>query len=403
MAPHGHAAGQALPRGRVGLGPGEVEDVVISSDFWLGRRVFLTGHTGFKGAWLALMLDRLNAAVTGYALDPPTTPSAFDLLGVRDALSDGRGDICDLAALDAALGAAEPEIVFHLAAQSLVRRGYADPPDTFRTNVLGTANLLDCVRRVQSVRLVVVVTTDKCYENREAETGYAEGDRLGGADPYSASKACAELVSASFRESFLAEAGTRVVTVRAGNVIGGGDFAVDRIIPDAFRAFASGDVLGVRNPDAVRPWQHVLEPLRGYLLLAERALSGAPVSDAYNFGPGPEGEHDVAALLGHLAAGWGGKAAWRHDRSPQPKETRLLRLDTTRAREELGWHPLLPFGEAVLWTAEWYRAFAERRDMAAFTREQADRYLGQCVRLVPPFREARPATMRAGGRRAARS
>ena len=387
------------------VGSRQVEDVVISSDVWAGRRVFLTGHTGFKGAWLALMLDRLNAAVTGYALAPPTETNAFDLFGISDLLRDVRGDICDREALGAAMAEAEPEIVFHLAAQSLVRRSYADPLETYRTNVLGTANVLDCARRMPSVRLVVIVTTDKCYENREAAVGYREEDRLGGADPYSASKACAELVSASFRQSFFADCGTTVVTVRAGNVIGGGDFAADRIVPDAFRAMAARRTLDVRHPGAVRPWQHVLEPLRGYLLLAERALSGSQVRDAYNFGPGPEGEHQVRDLLDRLGAAWNvpGSIGWRHDRSPQPKETKLLRLDTARARDDLGWQPILTFDEAVLWTAEWYRAFAERSAIAGFTREQADRYLGQCVKLVPLLRTARDESRTGQERRAARS
>ncbi len=382
-----------------------MEDVVISSDFWLGRRVFLTGHTGFKGAWLALMLDRLNAAVTGYSLNPPTDTNAYDLFRISDVLNDIRGDVGDRAALAPTMAGAEPEIVFHLAAQSLVRRSYADPLETFRTNVLGTANVLDCARHVPSVRLVVIVTTDKCYENCESEVGYRETDRLGGADPYSASKACAELVSASFRQSYSGERGQAIVTARAGNVIGGGDFAVDRIVPDAFRAIAAGRTLTVRHPGAVRPWQHVLEPLRGYLLLAEKALWGGGVHDAYNFGPGPEGEHAVRDLLDHLGAGWGstGSIAWRHDPSPQPKETGILRLDTTRARNDLGWRPILPFAEAVGWTAEWYRALAEGSDVAALTRDQTDRYLGQCVRLVPLVRATRASVASGEKRHAARS
>jgi CDP-glucose 4,6-dehydratase len=314
-----------------------VEDVVISSDFWLGRRVLLTGHTGFKGAWLALMLDRLNANVTGYSLEPPTATNAYDLFGISGLVRDIQGDVCDTQALAAAMAEAEPEIVFHLAAQSLVRRSYADPLESFRTNVLGTANVLDCARSTPSVRLVVVVTTDKCYENRESEIGYRETDRLGGADPYSASKACAEIVSASFRQSFFSARGVTVATVRAGNVIGGGDFAADRIVPDAFRAMVSGRPLSVRHPGAVRPWQHVLEPLRGYLLLAESGLTGCALHDAYNFGPGPAGEHEVRSLLQHLEAAWGTTPARHlHLSSSHLKETNLLRLDTTRARERTG-------------------------------------------------------------------
>lgn len=385
-------------------GPRQVEDLVISSDVWLGRRVFLTGHTGFKGAWLALMLDRLNAVTTGYSLEPPTVTNAYDLFRISGLAADVRGDVCDRPALLAAMERAEPEIVFHLAAQSLVRRSYADPLETIRTNVLGTATVLDCARRIPSVRVVVIVTTDKCYENGESEIGYRETDRLGGADPYSASKACAELISASFRQSFVPDGAAKIVTVRAGNVLGGGDFADDRIIPDAFRALTGKRTLAVRDPAAIRPWQHVLEPLRGYLLAAEKALSGTSVQSAYNFGPGPEGEHAVRNLLDQFGAAWGpsGSLAWRHDRGPRPKETSVLRLDTARARDDLDWRPLLAFGEAVEWTADWYRAFAAGADIAAVTREQIDRYLGLCVRLVPLVRSVRGRGA-IGEKRAARS
>ena len=385
-------------------GPRQVEDLVISSDVWLGRRVFLTGHTGFKGAWLALMLDRLNAVTTGYSLEPPTATNAYDLFRISGLAGDLRGDVCDGPGLLAAMERAEPEIVFHLAAQSLVRRSYADPLETIRTNVLGTANVLDCARRIPSVRVVVIVTTDKCYENGESEIGYRETDRLGGADPYSASKACAELISASFRQTFFPDGATKIVTVRAGNVLGGGDFADDRIIPDAFRALSGKRTLAVRDPAAIRPWQHVLEPLRGYILAAEKALSGAPVQGAYNFGPGSEGEHAVRDLLDRFGAAWSptGTLAWHHDRGPRPKETSVLRLDTARARDDLDWRPLLPFGEAVEWTADWYRAFAEGADIAAVTREQIDRYLGLCVKLVPLVRSVRRRGA-IGERRAARS
>lgn len=362
---------------------------MISSDFWLGRRVLITGHTGLKGAWLSLMLARLNAAVTGYALAPPSDANAFDSLGAAALLADRRGDICDRSSLQAAMDEAQPEIVFHLAAQSLVRRGYADPIETYRANVLGTATVLDCARHLPSVRLVVIVTTDKCYENGGAGLAFQETDRLGGSDPYSASKACAELVATSYRQSFFADGQARIVTVRAGNVIGGADFAADRIIPDAVRAFEAGETLAVRNPRAIRPWQHVMDPLRGYLVIAERALSGQPVSDAYNFGPGPEGECEVRDLLDAFASAWARPTAWRPDPSLQPKEAAALRLDIGRARAELGWQPLLPIAETVSWTAEWYRAFADGDDMVAFSREQADRYLGQCVKLVVPRRPGR--------------
>jgi CDP-glucose 4,6-dehydratase len=347
----------------------------VDSRFWRGRRVFLTGHTGFKGSWLSLLLSRLEARTVGYALAPPTEPALFDLAAVGETLEDHRGDIADLAGLTRALIAADPEIVIHMAAQPLVREGYADPVGTYRTNVIGLVNLLEAVRAAPGVRVVVNVTTDKCYDNRESERGYRETDRLGGADPYASSKACAELATAAYRASFLAERGVAVATARAGNVVGGGDFAADRILPDAIRAFSAGRALEVRNPRAVRPWQHVLDPLSGYLMLAERAYRrGAPFARAWNFGPGAESERTVQSLLARFIEAWGGDARWTADGGRHRPETTLLRLDATRAREELGWRPLLGFDEMATWTAEWHRAHARGADMRAFTRRQIDAY-----------------------------
>ncbi|WP_246206909.1 CDP-glucose 4,6-dehydratase [Methylocystis heyeri] len=369
------------------LGPSEVENLVISSSFWRNKRVFVTGHTGFKGSWLALMLARLNAQATGYALEPPTAPNLFDLARVGDVIDDIRGDIRDLASLRAAMSASAPEIVIHMAAQPLVRASYEDPVATYATNVMGTVNVLEAARATPGVRAVLVVTTDKCYENKDWVWGYRETDALGGHDPYSNSKACAELVASAFRSSFFAGAGAaRIVTARAGNVVGGGDFAVDRIIPDAFRAFVSDHALHLRNPRAVRPWQHVLEPLTGYLMLVEAALDDSKrIDGGWNFGPGPASEQSVEALVTRFIEAFDSSARWTQDKGEHPHEANLLRLDTARARELLGWSPLLDFGETVEWTARWYRALADRRDIRETTFNQVDAYLGQRVRLVSPF------------------
>lgn len=373
------------------LWPSEVENLVISSAFWLGKRVFVTGHTGFKGSWLALMLSRLNARATGYALEPPTTPNLFTLAGVGEFIDDMRGDVTDLDNLRTAMAAVAPEIVVHMAAQPLVRAAYADPVGTYSTNVMGTVNVLEAVRSVKSVRLALIVTTDKCYENRDWLWGYRETDALGGHDPYSNSKACAELVTSAYRDSFFGKAqDVRILSARAGNVIGGGDFAADRILPDAVRAFLAGRALKVRNPGAVRPWQHVLEPLAGYLMLIEAAMAAparaaANLDGGFNFGPGPGSEQSVATLLSHFISAWGIDARWERDGAEYPHEARLLRLDTAKARETLGWSPLLDFEQTTQWTAGWYRAFADRRDLLETTMKQVDRYLGQRVRLTSPF------------------
>lgn len=367
----------------------EMENLVISSAFWLGKRVFVTGHTGFKGSWLSLMLSRLNARATGYALEPPTMPNLFTLAGIGNYIDDVRGDVRDLDRLRAAMVAVEPEIVVHMAAQPLVRAAYSDPVGTYETNVMGTVNVLEAVRSVTSVRAVLIVTTDKCYENRDWVWGYRETDALGGHDPYSNSKACAELVTSAYRDSFFgAGQEVRILSARAGNVIGGGDFATDRILPDAVRAFVCGRALKVRNPGAVRPWQHVLEPLCGYLALIEKALTaqdGAAFDSGFNFGPGHDSEQSVEKLLDSFIAAWGHDARWERDGDAHPHEARLLRLDTGKARETLNWTPLLDFNEATRWTAQWYRVFAERGDVLETTLQQIDRYLGQRVRLVSPF------------------
>jgi len=312
-----------------------MEDLVST---WEGRRVFITGHTGFKGGWLCHWLASKGAKIRGYSLDPETEPSLFVAASVGTILDDVRGDICDLDRLKKSMSEFAPDVVFHLAAQPLVRRSYADPVGTFATNVLGTANVLEAVRSTGSVRAVVCVTTDKCYENKEWVWPYRETDPLGGHDPYSSSKACAEIVAAAYRNSFfpidrLKEHHVSLATARAGNVIGGGDWSEDRLIPDLIRGFQSKRPVQIRRPGAIRPWQHVLEPLHGYILLAEKLLSGAAqFATAFNFGPRDEDAWTVERIAGEVANLWGAGASWELDSSQSVHEASYLRLDASRAR-----------------------------------------------------------------------
>jgi CDP-glucose 4,6-dehydratase len=367
------------------------------SDAYAGLRVFLTGHTGFKGSWLASWLLDLGAEVTGYALAPPTSPSLFETIGLdRGATGDGRltdlrGDVRDASRLGAALEETAPDIVFHLAAQPLVRRSYAEPGLTFETNVMGAVNLLDAVRAAaasgRAPRAVIVITSDKCYENRESDHAYAEGDALGGWDPYSASKGCAELVCDAYRRSFFLEPGAPVVaSARAGNVIGGGDWGEDRIVPDCVRSMAAASPVVVRNPGAVRPWQHVLEPLSGYLWLGALSLQGgrlgagqaAPSANAWNFGPGAEGRRTVREVVERFLLSWGsGEWSSPGAATRQPHEAGLLSLDATKAAEELGWRPTWSVEKAVDATVAWYRRWtggADAADLAAHTRADIAAY-----------------------------
>ena len=341
---------------------------------WQNRRVLVTGHTGFKGGWLSLWLAARGARVHGFSLDPPTTPSfhaACDVAG--HVADDRRGDVRDPAALKACLTAARPEVVFHLAAQPLVRRSYREPLDTFDVNVMGTARLLEAVRACDSVRAVVVVTTDKVYDNREWDWAYREAEPLGGADPYSASKACTELVCESYRRSFLAAAGIRLATARAGNVIGGGDWAADRLVPDFLRAVAAGEPLAIRAPRSVRPWQHVLEPLAGYLLLAERLLESDRFAEAWNFGPSEDDARPVGWVVDQLC-GLVPDARWRQDGADHPHEAGMLRLDSTKARQRLGWRPRWDLAEALARTVEWHRAWQGSADMAGVSLAQIEAF-----------------------------
>lgn len=353
----------------------------VTPAFWSGRRVFVTGHTGFKGSWLTAWLLRMGAEVTGYALPPPTGPSLYRALRLADEHRGVTGDVRDAASLDASLRDARPEVVFHLAAQALVRRSYAEPTETFGTNVMGTVHLLDAVRAVGSVGAVVAVTTDKVYENREWVWPYREHDALGGHDPYSSSKAMAELATASYRRSFfppsdLARHGTAIATARAGNVIGGGDWAEDRLVPDLVRGFERDRPVVIRHPDAVRPWQHVLEPLSGYLVLAERLQAGdADACDAWNFGPDDGDALPVGDLADRLASRWGEGARWLHEPGVGPHEAHVLRLDIAKARHVLRWLPRWTIATAVDRTADWYCGFTREPSAArALTDADLDAY-----------------------------
>ena len=340
--------------------------------FWRGRRVLLTGHTGFKGSWLALWLHRLGAQVTGLAL-PEQPESIFRAARVDTILDHRIGDIRDLSVVRSVTGEIEPEIIFHLAAQSLVRVSYRDPLGTFLTNVQGTAHVLQAATECEGVNAVVVVTSDKCYENREQPSGYHEHDPMGGDDPYSASKGCAELLTHSWRKSFFA--GGKVASARAGNVIGGGDWAEDRLVPDLIRAFRSGAAAKIRNPASVRPWQYVLEPLLGYLLLAERLCDSRAFAEGWNFGPDQTSVVSVAAIADRVAALWAKGACWEQaSEANAPKESIMLQLDSTKARTRLQWQPAWPLDRALEATVAWYKSQAAAADMAAVTLQQIDSY-----------------------------
>ncbi|MGE0041813.1 MAG: CDP-glucose 4,6-dehydratase [Vicinamibacterales bacterium] len=343
-----------------------------------GRRVLVTGHTGFKGGWLSLWLARLGAEVTGYSLPAPDGPTMFREARVGDVLRHVEGDIRDLDHLAAVWAEARPEVVFHLAAQAIVRESYRDPLATVTTNTLGTAHVLELARRTGTPRALVLVTSDKCYENREWERGYAEDDQLGGRDVYSGSKAAAEVLISSYRRSFF-DGPVAAASGRAGNVIGGGDWAADRIVPDAITSLVAGRAVEVRRPSAVRPWQHVLEPLSGYLLLASRMLGADEVArrraaDAWNFGPAIANTRTVGELADALVSGWG-SGTWREVASPDaPHEAGLLRLDIARAAAGLDWRPRWGFERAVALTVDWYKAWAGGGDMRARSEAQIDAY-----------------------------
>ena len=348
----------------------------LSKGFWQDRRVLVTGHTGFKGGWVSLWLHQLGAKVTGYALAPPSHPNLFEVARVGELVQSVQADIRDRARLSAVIGEFQPEIILHFAAQSLVRESYQTPVETFEVNVLGTANLLEAARSCRAVRAIVIVTSDKCYENREWLWPYRESESLGGHDPYSSSKACAELVTAAYRSSFFSDSGSALVaTVRAGNVIGGGDWANDRLVPDIVRALLSGHAVTIRDPAAVRPWQHVLDPLHGYLTLAEHLWSGhTEFADAWNFGPTEDGMKPVSWIVEYALSAWGAATAWEHDGKPRPHEAMLLRLDSRKARARLAWQARVELSKALDWTVEWFLACKDGRDMQQVSLDQLGRY-----------------------------
>lgn len=352
----------------------------METAFWKDKQVFLTGHTGFKGSWLALWLQRMGARVTGFSLPPATDPNLFELADVADGMVSIEGDIRDAGSLARALSAAAPDIVLHLAAQALVRRSYEDPLETYTTNVIGTANLLEAVRLSPGVKVVVNVTSDKCYENKEWVWGYREDESMGGHDPYSSSKGCAELVAAAYRRSFFdtdddGPPKVALASVRAGNVIGGGDWARDRLIPDIMKSIVAGEAVAIRYPEAIRPWQHVLEPLSGYLLLAQRLWNdGKSYAGGWNFGPDDQDARPVAYICDTLTRLWGENASWRHDRQPHPHEATYLKLDCSKAHLRLGWRPRLHLKAALHWIVDWYRALDAKENMNAHCLGEIERY-----------------------------
>lgn len=352
----------------------------MQSVFWRGKRVFLTGHTGFKGSWLSLWLQSLGAELTGYALRPPTCPCLFEEARVADGMTSIEGDIRDLDCFIQSMRAARPEIVIHMAAQPLVRYSYQNPVETYATNVMGTVHMLEAVRATPTVRAVVNITTDKCYENREWVWGYRESDPMGGYDPYSSSKGCAEMVSAAYRSSFFnpesyEKHGVALATVRAGNVIGGGDWAQDRLIPDTLSAFEQGKPVCIRNPYAIRPWQHVLEPLRGYLMLAEKLVHEGPAyAEGWNFGPADHDCRPVSWIVARLAKEWGDGARWEIDELPQPYEANFLKLDSSKAMARLGWRPIWDLRRALQSIVTWHQARLAGADLQGLSLGQIREY-----------------------------
>ncbi len=351
-----------------------MEGVEVNPAFWKDKRVLLTGHTGFKGSWLSLWLQSMGAQVAGYALAPPTNPSLFVVANVEKGMTSIIGDIRDVSRMSNVFVEHKPEIVIHMAAQPLVRYSYTHPAETYEVNVMGTVNVLEAVRQTPKVRAVVNVTTDKCYENREWIWGYRENEAMGGFDPYSSSKGCAELVTSAYRRSFIEPAGVALASARAGNVIGGGDWAADRLIPDFLRAMDAGKTLEIRSPQSTRPWQHALEPLAGYLLLAERLYTdGMPFAEGWNFGPEDEDARPVRWIVERLAE-MRKDVKWQCDERQQPHEANYLKLDSSKAHAQLGWHPRWRLRDALEKTLQWHEAWRKGEDMQSVTLAQIADY-----------------------------
>lgn len=353
---------------------------MIEEIFWKDKKVFITGHTGFKGSWLCLWLHHLGAKITGYALQPPTNPNLYEICDINELVYSKIADIRDSETLSETIILNNPDIVIHMAAQSLVRESYKNPAETYSTNVMGTVNLFDAVRKSKTVKAVINVTTDKCYENREWHWGYRENEPLGGYDPYSNSKACSELVTSAYRSSFFnqkdyAAHGVAVASARAGNVIGGGDWAADRLVPDCIRALLKGEKIIIRNPDAVRPWQHVLEPLSGYLLLAQKLYEdGFRYAHAWNFGPEDHNAKPVEWLVKRLCAKWSGNASYIIDNAMHPHEANCLKLDCSKAKTDLDWHPRWNLEKTIDSIIEWSKAYKEGKNMRDACFKQIEKY-----------------------------
>jgi CDP-glucose 4,6-dehydratase len=349
-----------------------MENLVINPNFWKNKRVFLTGHTGFKGAWLSLWLQNLGANVCGYALNPPTEPSLFALADIKRGMASVEGDVRDFKKLQTTIREFKPEIVIHMAAQALVRSSYEDPVETYSTNVMGTVNLFEILRTTSSVQTILNVTSDKCYENKEISQGYSEDSPFGGHDPYSSSKGCAELVTSAFRKSFF---GTKnspsLASARAGNVIGGGDWAADRLIPDFIRAAQKNETIKIRNPLSTRPWQHVLDPIHGYMMLTENLWQKGPkFAEGWNFGPSEEESKTVGFLADRICQLWNGQIKWEKDGAPQVHEAKSLSLNCKKANDLLGWRPKLNLENSLKWTMDWYQGFETKVNLRALTEKQ---------------------------------
>lgn len=370
------------------VGQSALEGLGMNPAFWKGKRVFLTGHTGFKGSWLSLWLQSLGAEVTGYALNPPTEPSLFEVAKIGNSMKSIIGDIRDIDTLQKAIQDAHPEVVIHMASQPLVRYSYANPVETYTTNVMGSVHLLEAVRKIKGVKAVVNVTSDKCYDNREWVWGYREGEAMGGHDPYSSSKGCAELVTTAYRSSFFnpesySEHGVAIASARAGNVIGGGDWASDRLIPDFIRAIVTSETVIIRSPNAIRPWQHVLEPLSGYLLLAENLYNhGCKYAEAWNFGPSDNDAKSVKWIISQVVNNWGEDASFIVDtNSASLHEAHFLKLDCSKAEMQLGWKPQWDSTETIKRICCWHKAHLNGQNMNVYTLDEIQQYQAGLVRV----------------------
>jgi CDP-glucose 4,6-dehydratase len=356
---------------------------VINSDFWLGKRVLVTGHTGFKGAWLCIWLRKLGAAVSGFSLEPATSPALYDLAEVANGIDSHLGDIRSQSAIRDVIHAAEPEVVIHMAAQPLVQQSFVDPVTTYSTNVMGTVHVLEAVRGAESVKAVINVTSDKCYENREWVWAYRENDAMGGYDPYSSSKGCSELVTSAYRRSFMNDVGIALASARSGNVIGGGDWSSSRIVPDVFRALEVGAKVDIRNPEAVRPWQHVLEPLAGYLILAQKLVEhGDRYADAWNFGPSEDSGIPVGDLVRRLLSKLDFKPGWNCPSRAWPHESQSLRIEISKAVQHLGWRPLWSIDDTLEKVVDWHRLWQSGANIESLCIAQIDAYQKQMAKTV---------------------